>query len=425
MATSTRTSAEAKLPKMVRELPTDPSLRIKVFDDLKSFRGALMQCLAAHQSILAKEMSLDAAPTITSQAQARAREELTLARALGDDADAAYGQLCERAENRLEWLVRRTFRSGIAAADDAYDTMTERAAPLLYLVEYLPDNQLTDLLVDFESMRELSEVRACGPEPALDQTNPDAGFRRRGADDISILQKRIACLTKLESSLGALQQSFDIPNPSPLPPPGGQAQSNAFRMQGNDWFVHYDGCSFHLPDLIGAVYIHALLQKPKTGFTPHQLQGLRNESRLDPSMRSSRGAAQLRDDPNVERPSETSVGGPVSNHVALEEINERRKEIDVEIEKAKRNEDQAELTHLQVEKEGLLKELRIVKNPAGKLRNFQPQTKNERDAVIKAMKLAVKKIGRKNKELEEHLCNSLQYKDLIEYRPDRDVSWET
>ena len=63
------------------------------------------------------------------------------------------------------------------------------------------------------------------------------------------------------------------------------------------------------------------------------------------------------------------------------------------------------------------------KTKKGKRRDFRRDAKNERDAVLKAIKTAVKKIKQKDSAAATHFFNSIKFHDLLSYEPDIETVW--
>ena len=78
------------------------------------------------------------------------------------------------------------------------------------------------------------------------------------------------------------------------------------------------------------------------------------------------------------------------------------------------------------ETEQIGKELRAAKGLAGRDRTFPADEDRARQAVRKAIKTAMEKIGEENSELQVHLETTIQTGTRCSYRPDpkRSIPWQ-
>jgi len=205
------------------------------------------------------------------------------------------------------------------------------------------------------------------------------------------------------------------------------ASQNVFRERGDEWEIRFRGGELAmLPDLHGLFYISMLVQRPNKGFTPTDLRSARARGRSDADGRTTLGAhsASL-EDLARERISRELL----TDNQTLKDVSERRRELLAEIDKARDKNDEAEVLRLEsdlVELRGYLEQ--VLKPPdkqtkKRKVRDFPCEAKNNRDAVIKAINTAVKKIEKKDSALAAHFRNSIKFRDLLSYEPEATASW--
>jgi hypothetical protein len=232
---------------------------------------------------------------------------------------------------------------------------------------------------------------------------------------------------KRKERLSALRKrKMGVPDPL--------AFANIFRKDGDDWSVRYDGGKlFPVRDLVGVFYVGYLIEHQGEEFSPSQLSDVYGAQKVDPTSRSAQGAERQADKPVDDEPQPRRTrslgvrndGGESPDDDAMADYHKRLTEIKIELEKASKNRDEAQISRLQEERHFLLDEIAKHMKPDGQPRQQPRDLKKTRDRVKKAIEEAMEKISMKDTALGLHLQNSLKLDTLFSYKPERAVPWNS
>lgn len=193
---------------------------------------------------------------------------------------------------------------------------------------------------------------------------------------------------------------------------------NLFRRRGEGWEIQFKTTNRNFfPQMDGLFYLHVLLDKSERGYSPQQLYA---EKTLSESPNRHSHAAD-----DVESTTLLANGGEFLDDRAREDYRQRISEIDDELRQAERNRDRTQLDELIGDKEFILSQLSQATGLFGKKKQMSPEGKKARDRVRNAIDRAIEKIGKWDSTLAGHLHKSLEFKDLVAYRPEEPTPWLT
>jgi len=198
---------------------------------------------------------------------------------------------------------------------------------------------------------------------------------------------------------------YGVETVTPPQVPDTERPENVFRKEGDGWLVRYESAELPpLKNLDGMHYIAHLLAHEGEVFTPFQL---RAEVFPDREYTGINTSAQARND-----------------RKALEQYNDRLKEINEELGEARAYNDSGRIEKLEGEKETVFCEIR--KGLPARQAKFKSEQENARKAVSKAINKAYENIKKRDApKLLSHLTTFLLLGNLIMYSPDRKTSWHT
>ena len=182
-------------------------MRADILRDVQAYYGALKGCIDKIRNVLDEELAWESDPDISYQAYTDAHAEVDAARPTGVGYDDARTRYLEIAARRTEWLERRLTDIGFIAAEAAFEDMNEATSHLLYLRNYLSDENKKQLEEIASSIRKLPVVFG-DDSLAVDSKDQDSSFRRKGRSGIEFLQLRLTFLSLLCDGIQKLQHSI-------------------------------------------------------------------------------------------------------------------------------------------------------------------------------------------------------------------------
>jgi hypothetical protein len=192
------------------------------------------------------------------------------------------------------------------------------------------------------------------------------------------------------------------------PPPERSAEDARFRYEGEFWEIGYEGQLSRLRDVKGLRYIASLLASP--GRDVHVLE-LVSAARGHPVD----ARAQLAKHELVG--SWPSDLGPLLDDRAKEDYGRRLQELEEELEQARRWGDPERAARLEEELDLLSQELARAVGLRGRDRTFSSPEERARISVTKAIRTAIRLIGKHCPDLAAHLDASIQTGRFCSYAP--------
>ncbi|MHB9110130.1 MAG: hypothetical protein ACYDCO_24020 [Armatimonadota bacterium] len=196
-----------------------------------------------------------------------------------------------------------------------------------------------------------------------------------------------------------------------------------FRKEGENWTVRYgksENQSF--PDLHGMAYIHYLLTQPHQPIRAdrlyHAIHGIPGD------VSKNLAASELMPEDDEDVPTVIDIVTPVDDDE--ETVSQYRgwlKRIDEEEARARRNEDPIELAEIQHRKTELIKLIGSEFGLHGTRRSLADPYKRPRQAVSKAIRVAIERIRHVNRPFAEHLDDSIATGSQCRYSPQSDINW--
>lgn len=177
------------------------------------------------------------------------------------------------------------------------------------------------------------------------------------------------------------------------------AMAAVFRREGEFWTVAYAGQMFRLRDVKGLRYIATLLASP--GRDVHVLELVAGGTGPAVDVRGARADLELVG-------SRLSDGGPLLDERAKTEYGRRLEQLDEELEEAGAWGDTERAARLEFEKDLLTRELGRALGLQGRDRTFSSPEERARVNVTKAIRTAVRLIGKQSPALAAHLQASIQ-----------------
>jgi hypothetical protein len=205
-----------------------------------------------------------------------------------------------------------------------------------------------------------------------------------------------------------------------VPMPEAQEEESIFRRRpGGDWEIKFKNEPLHVfNDLDGLFYVHLMMSSSEKSFTPSELRVARYRDKG-----GSRSGIVIQEFSANGNASALKDGGDMTDVQSLQSYKEELEDMERFLRQAKFNNDEAEVQRLETERFGLIKHIREVTGLGGKPAKFSRKTKNDRDAVLKAITTAEEKISKTSSALAIHLRNSLHKNDLLQYKPESAIDW--
>ena len=196
-----------------------------------------------------------------------------------------------------------------------------------------------------------------------------------------------------------------------------------FRKEGEYWAIGYAGKFFRLRDTKGLAYLHHLLRNP--GVEIHALDiGRREDVGVGVLGRSSTALGLDREDL---RKAALRVGGlgdagELIDEQAKANYRRRLRELRAALEDAKHLHRIERATAIELEMDALVGELSRAVGLGGRIRHASSASERARQAVTRAIRAAVEKIGRHHAQLGRILSRCVQTGTFCSYDPGRDVA---
>lgn len=198
---------------------------------------------------------------------------------------------------------------------------------------------------------------------------------------------------------------------------------NCFFREGEPWRVRFKGKKpFILLPSKGCTYLQQLLSEP---------------NKEHPILEIADNIAQANCESEINKLSHTELkeGFQVSNNPALSSYDTlsdidslkdyrlKLKEIDVEIEDAKRNANEYLLNKSEEEKADIIRHINGIIDHKGNLRAVNNKKKNLQDSFRSAVKNTIDKIKEFDLELAEHLTSSIEFGSAPIYKTEETFDW--
>lgn len=192
---------------------------------------------------------------------------------------------------------------------------------------------------------------------------------------------------------------------------------NIFRRNGNSWTVVFGGTMVPMVHRDGLLYVAELLRRPEESATASDLRACKHVLATEPAGRDF--------DPKEEGLNRgTGDAGEILDAEAFKEYWNRLAEIGPELDAANKNNDAAEITRLEDERQSIRQQLRDANAPGGKLARLARDSKKDRDAVRNAINRAMKTMKNQHEPLYRHLKRYLRTSPQFVYDPDPKIEWE-
>jgi hypothetical protein len=183
---------------------------------------------------------------------------------------------------------------------------------------------------------------------------------------------------------------------------------DAFRREGDTWWLAFAGSSVRLRDLKGLRYLARLLAEPGREFHVLELVALETEP-----------AGQLRGPSRHElRVSTSGDAGPLLDARAKQAYRRRLTEIEEDIAEADSMADLGRRAQAQVERDFLIRELSRAVGLGGRDRRAGSASERARVSVTRAVRQALSRIRQHHVPLADHLERRVRTGAYCVYMPD-------
>ncbi len=195
-----------------------------------------------------------------------------------------------------------------------------------------------------------------------------------------------------------------------------------FRKQGDMWEVTYKGKATNVKHQKGMLYIEHLLRNAKRQFKPLELKQI-----IDPpeTVIPLGNVNPISEDDSAKK--QEGMGyieaNAIADRDALKGYYDRFKQIDVELEEARCNSDQATEDKLSKEKDAILQQMRSSKAIRGQLRQFSGNEAKVKGTISTAIRRAIDSIKEHNEDLSEHLDSNVNRGSPFCYSSEPEVDW--
>lgn len=196
-------------------------------------------------------------------------------------------------------------------------------------------------------------------------------------------------------------------------------ESNQFRNMGDYFEVTFRGKSFSIKKSVGLRCIATLLSKPGWNFSADDL--LQAAGRVEPIEHDDEAISKAKGF-QEELKCDFNTDGKIDEEACE---NYKKYLIDLEDEIRDASGDHERLARLRHEKESIEQQLIDAFSPGGRPKSFRNDQERKKDALRKSMKNAILEIDRMDKNLAEHLRQSIKpMTPPCSYRPSGFESWE-
>ena len=200
----------------------------------------------------------------------------------------------------------------------------------------------------------------------------------------------------------------------------GQEEQNIFRWRFADWEIKFGtGRANLFKNLDGLHYLSVLIASPGKRFSATQLRAEKTRRSTIPDSQSSEIAKDDSDNP-LRYPRDA---GEIADNEAIANSDKEWTKLKNQLEDADELGNESEVARLLEEMEILKKYRKSARGPHGKKIKFSDQAKNDRDAVIKAIDLAMDRIKARDAAAYSHFRASLSRQDAFYYEPAPAVTW--
>jgi tetratricopeptide (TPR) repeat protein len=268
----------------------------------------------------------------------------------------------------------------------------------------LAEGHPVDARTTFEQAVRLWNAIEAPYETALARLGLAEAQRAAGDEQLADVELRAARATL--ARLGAESHAERAPAPRAEPQPGVSAE--AFRCEGDTWWLAFAGRSVRLRDLKGLHYLARLLAEPGREFHVLELVGLEREP-----PEPGRG-------PRVHelRVSTGGDAGPLLDARAKEAYRRRLTEIDEDIAEATSMADLGRIAQAHAEREFLVRELSRAVGLGGRDRRAGSASERARVSVTRAVRQALARIREHHVPLADHLERVVRTGTYCAYLPD-------
>lgn len=239
----------------------------------------------------------------------------------------------------------------------------------------------------------------------------------------AILERRLpdSCLLRLVcdsygSTLPSIPAATEVNTTTP---------DNYCRKKGECWAIRFNGNEekIYMPE-IGFYHLQMLLEDPGTTFSAAELDcAVSRKTKGNIRVSVSAGEEPVEDGVSVLG---QSNAGPQLDAKAIQSYRLRIREIEGDLEKARKNNDLGQIAKLEKEKNWLSTELTSACGPGGRVRKLADERNKVRNRVCNAIQRTIKKIKQYDELLSEHLGRpTLSLGHSISYMPRSALSWST
>ncbi len=198
-------------------------------------------------------------------------------------------------------------------------------------------------------------------------------------------------------------------------------EENIFRRDGEIWEVRFrNGIVSRHPHRDGFLYLRTLLQNPGRPFDPSNLYREKLSATRQPQTSSVLPDVDARHE-HPDGGSRRGNGGETQE--SLRRLNERRREIDFEIDEARADHDDAKLQNLETEKEEVRKEISDISRRERGFNELSTRAHSDRTTVKNAILRVRDLIETKDHNLNLHLRDSIKFLDNYVYETPNPPAW--
>ncbi len=329
--------------------------------------------LALYQTVLAERMT--------------DTQKVRIHRQVGERKAQAYGERATEiaAELAVHFEAGREYGKAVQYHRQAGEALASFVAP-------------PETLRSLQAGRELSTVL---------HEDPRRPEQEEGLNPFSPASLQSATYSLSDAVFSPPSLSSTIPRPqSPTP--------NIFRLEGEYWTVSFAGATCRLKEARGLHYIAHLLQHP------HQEVHVLTLIAVRADLSEEAVEVQLFQDPSLpfDRIEGCSDAGEILDPQARAAYKQRLHELQEELAEAGRCHDLGRSEQLAAEIDFLTHELSRAVGLGGRVRQMGAPAERARVSITRAIKLALRKIGKHHAPLCQHLATTLKTGVYCSYTPD-------
>lgn len=230
------------------------------------------------------------------------------------------------------------------------------------------------------------------------------GLLATAMGDRAAAAKHLAAAAQAAESAGATQLRARITAENPQ-----SSDGNVFRRDGDYWTIRHRSAEFRLRDSKGLRDLGELLARPGTAIAALDLAA--SPAQRSPSWRGQDGLHQ---------PSDT---GEMLDATARAAYRRRLQELESDADDADAMGDAERSAQLAAERDALLTGLTAAYGLGGRARRMGSPAERARTAVTTRIRDAIRRIGRSDPELGEHLARSVRTGTFCVYDPAAPAQW--